>query len=113
MKHFIVTISFKVPTVSIGEHLIRQHLTLLQKGYETGYILMYGPREPEDGTVAIARVESRQELGSALAADPLMAAGLASYDFMEFIPVRFPTSLQGWVDPLGFHHLQPSTDSEG
>lgn len=103
MKHYIVTISFKVPLETIGEHLIKQHFEMLQLGYESGHILLYGPSEPENGTILVARVKSRHELGLALAADPLAAAGLATYDFREFIPVRFPRSLQGWVDPLGFH----------
>ena len=102
MKHFIVIVSFKVPIAAIGEHLLRQHLALLQKGYESGYILLYGPREPEEGTMVLARVESRRALKPALEVDPLVVSGIASYDFMEFIPVRFPVSLQGWVDPLRF-----------
>lgn len=103
MKHYIVTISFKVPIEAIGEHLVKQHFEVLQMGYESGHILLYGPSEPENGTILVARVESRKELGMALAADPLANAGLATYDFQEFIPVRFPPSLQGWVDPLEFH----------
>jgi uncharacterized protein YciI len=103
MNHFVVTFSFNVPVESIGEDLINQHLARLMKGYKLGYVLLFGPREPEDGTLAIIRAESRQSLASALASDPLLKTGIATYEFSEFIPVRFPTSLQGWVDPLGFH----------
>ena len=103
MKHYVVTCTFRVPIEAVGEDLLNQHLAMMQKGYEHGYILLYGPLEPENGTLAIARVESPQALGLALASDPLLAAGIASYDFREFIPIRFPPSLSGWVDPLGFH----------
>ena len=107
MKHYIVICHFKVPIQAIGEHLIAEHLALLQQGYEQGYILMYGPMEPEEGTLAIARVESRQAFAQALSKDPLLSTGIATVDFQEFIPVRFPKSLGGWVEPLGFHE-QPS-----
>ena len=103
MKHYIVTCHFKVPIQAIGEHMISEHLALLQKGYEQGYILMYGPMEPEDGTLAIVRVESRLAFVQAMARDPLLSSGLATCDFQEFIPVRFPKSLVGWVEPIGFH----------
>ncbi len=107
MKHYVVTISFKVPIEAIGEHLVKQHFDVLQMGYESGHILLYGPSEPENGTILVVRVESRKELERALSADPLATAGLAIYEFHEFIPVRFPPSLQGWVDPLGFHQPIP------
>lgn len=113
MKHYIVTISFKIPALSIGEDLIRHHHALLHAGFESGYILMYGPREPEEGTIAVARVESRKLIGAAMAADPLIAAGLATYDFMEFIPIRFPSTLQGWIDPLGFHEASAPVPGPG
>ncbi|HNX31384.1 MAG TPA: hypothetical protein PKM35_07240 [Holophaga sp.] len=103
MKHYVVTCTLRIPIESVGEDLLDQHLAMMQKGYEEGYILLYGPLEPENGTLAIARVESPAALGRALASDPLLAAGIASYDFREFIPIRFPSSLSGWVDPLGFH----------
>ena len=106
MKHIILTISYKVPVESIGEHLVKQHLEVLQRGYELGHILLYGPTDPENGLIIVGRVESRQELGKALASDPLLLSGLAAYDFREFIPVQFPAILDGWVDPLGFHHTE-------
>jgi len=107
MKQFVVIFSFKVPLESIGEQLMLQHLAHLRKGYELGYILLYGPREPERGTLAVVRAESRQALGTALASDPLLRTGIATYDFMEFIPVKYPSSLQGWVNPLEFHQTAP------
>ena len=109
MKHYILTCHFKAPMHAIGEHLISQHLALLQEGYEQGYILMYGPMEPENGTLAIARVESSHLLAVAMARDPLVASGIATFDFLEFIPMRFPMSLGGWVAPIGFHEKAPET----
>lgn len=111
MKHYIVTCHFKMPREAIGEDLIRQHLALLQKGYEEGYILFYGPMEPEVGTVAIARVDAAGLLGTTLVDDPLLARGMISVHFSEFVPIRFPPSLGGWVDPLGFHRqAKPDPD---
>jgi uncharacterized protein YciI len=106
MKHFIVIISFKVPIESIGEHLIRQHFEILQGGCELGHVLLYGPSEPEIGSIVVARVESREKLMEVLDSDPLWKHGLVSHEIREFIPVRYPATLQGWVDPLGFHHTE-------
>jgi len=107
MQHFILTCHFKVPIQDIDEKLMAEHLAGLKQGYEEGYILMYGPIEPGEGTLAIARVESRLSLARALAKDPLLTAGVATFDFQEFIPTRFPESLRGWVEPAGFHEWTP------
>ena len=103
MKQFIVIFSLKVPLEVIGERLMNEHFAHLRRGYDLGYILLYGPRDPESGSVAIVRAESRLALGLALLSDPLLRAGTATYDFTEFVPVKFPSSLQGWVFPLEFH----------
>ncbi|HWQ08427.1 MAG TPA: hypothetical protein VN436_04945, partial [Holophaga sp.] len=75
-------------------------------------ILMYGPLEPEDGTLAIARVESRHAFAQALSKDPLLSTGIATVDFQEFIPTRFPRSLGGWVEPIGFHEQRSAGSRE-
>lgn len=108
MKHYVVTCHFRMPYEAIGVDLIKQHLAILQKGYEEGYILLYGPLEPGHGTLAIARVDSPKLLGEALAEDPLLAKGMISFELTEYIPIRFPPSLDGWVDPLGFHRRSGS-----
>lgn len=106
MKHFIVIISFKVPMKSIGEELIRKHFEILQGGCELGHVLLYGPSKRDNGTIVVARVETRKKLLEILGSDPLWANGLVSHDVREFVPVRYPATLQGWVDPLGFHHTE-------
>lgn len=106
MKHFVVIISFKAPIESIGEELIQQHFEILKAGCELGHVLLYGPTEPGNGTIVVARVESHEKLMEILNSDPLWKNGLVSHDVREFIPVRYPATLQGWVDPLGFHHTE-------
>ncbi len=97
MRHFIVTLSFGVAPVSIGEHLIGQHHALVQDGYDLGIFLLYGPLESATGSVAIARAPNHQVLTQFLEEDPLLKEGLAAYDLVEFIPEVFPHVLNDWL----------------
>ncbi len=106
MKHFIITASFKVPIESIEEGLIQEHFEILQRGCEQGHVLLYGPSRPEAGTIVVARVESREKLLEILNSVPLWKTGCVAIEIREFVPVHYPATLQGWVDPLGFHHTE-------
>lgn len=99
MKHFLVYIQYKVPVEQLGD-AIRLHREFLQIGYDRGWLLMSGPRNPKTGGIIVARAPSREELASFFEDDPYKVMGLADHEFTEFDPVRFQPFLADWVTGL-------------
>ncbi|MHB0967040.1 MAG: NUDIX domain-containing protein [Bellilinea sp.] len=99
MKHFLVHIQYKVPVEQLGD-TVRQHREFLQVGYERGWLLMSGPREPKTAGIVVARAPSREELAGFFENDPYKVMGLADHEFTEFDPVKFQPFLTDWVTGL-------------
>ncbi len=96
MKHFLVSIQYKVPVEQLGDN-VRLHREFLQIGYDRGWLLMSGPRNPKTGGIIIARTHSLEALAEFFKDDPYQLAGLADHEFTEFDPVRFQPFLADWV----------------
>jgi uncharacterized protein YciI len=97
MKHFVVEATYAAPIEKIRAATPR-HRAFLQKGYDAGFFLMSGPREPPTGGFMIARAESREALAAMFAEEPFNAEGLATYTFKEFSPVKRQDWLSQWCD---------------
>lgn len=98
MKHFLVQLDYKVPVESLGD-TIRLHREFLQIGYEKGWLLMSGPRNPATGGIVIARAPSQQELEDFFNDDPYKVSGLATHTFVEFNPVKHQDFISQWINP--------------
>ena len=96
MKHFIVEINYTVPTEQLGD-MTDQHRAFLQKGYDQGWLLCSGPRVPRTGGIVVARAPTLEDLQSFFANDPYKLSGMATYQFVEFQPVKYNPLLEGWV----------------
>ena len=97
MLHFVVEITFTTPDFSRIEPIVPGHRSFLQVGYDRGWLLMSGPQNPRTGGMVIARAPSRAELEAFFRADPYATAGVASYRFTEFNPVKRQAFLESWV----------------
>lgn len=96
MKHYLVQIDYTIPVEALGD-AIQRHRDFLQTGYERGWLLMSGPRNPADGGVVIARAPSREALEAFFKDDPYQVAGLANHTFTEFNPVKFQPFMEDWI----------------
>ena len=97
MKHFVVEIIYKAPIEKITE-LRPIHREFLQKGYESGRLLVSGPQTPQIGGIVIARGESMEEIAEYFSNDPYSKANAAHYQFIEFTPVSRQEFLNDWLD---------------
>lgn len=93
MKHFIVEATYLVPFEEIQE-TIPSHRAFLQTGYDLGFFLCSGPKEPPIGGFLVARADSKAKLEGLFEKEPLSAKGLARFAFTEFLPVK----RQGWTE---------------
>lgn len=96
MLHFVVEITFTAEFSRI-EPVVPEHRAFLQTGYDCGLLLMSGPQNPRVGGMVIARAPSRTELEAFFRDDPYAKAGVASYRFIEFNPVKRQPLLDSWV----------------
>ena len=97
MKHFIVEINYTVPAEQLGD-LTNQHRAYLQTGYDQGLLLCSGPRVPRTGGIVVARAPGLEELQDFFAHDPYKFNRMATYQFIEFQPVKYNPLLEGWVN---------------
>jgi len=96
MRHFVVSLDFKIPFEQFGD-AIQRHRAFLQQGYDQGTLLMSGPREPRTGGIVLARSESMDALQAFFDQDPYRMEGLAEHAFQEFLPVKHQAFLGTWV----------------
>ncbi len=99
MKHFLVDIHYTAPIEKIDE-ILPLHRAFLQTGYDQGYLLCSGPKNPRTGGIVIARAESEDELRNFFKQDPYQQNQAARYAFIEFNPVKFQPFLEKWITGL-------------
>jgi len=100
MKHFLVNVSLKDSLESMGPRKRYEHDMHFRAGFSLGLFLFYGPRNPPDGFIAVARAESRQTLEWYLKDDPLLADPTATVEILEFQPAGFKWLLNEWMSPI-------------
>ncbi|MDR3575911.1 MAG: YciI family protein [Anaerolineaceae bacterium] len=96
MKHFIIEINYLVPAEQLGD-ITNQHRVFLQGGYDQGWLLCSGPRVPRTGGIVVGRAPALEDLQDFFKQDPYQVNGLATYNFIEFQPVKYNPFLEGWV----------------
>jgi uncharacterized protein YciI len=96
MKHFLVFINYKVPVEQLGE-TVQRHRDFLQTGYDRGWLLMSGPRNPKTGGIVVARAPSQADLVVFFKYDPYKILNLADHEFLEFDPVKHQHWLADWI----------------
>jgi len=102
MNHFFINVTLKVSQDAIDPRKRLEHEMHFRAGFSLGLFLFYGPRNPSDGFIAVARAESRQALDWFLKEDPLLADQMATVEILEFQPARFKWLLNEWMHPI--HH---------
>lgn len=100
MRHFLIEITYTAPLAAIDATL-SAHREFLQRGYDSGHLLMSGPMTPRVGGVVIARAPSSEELERFFNEDPFRVQKLARYRIVEFTPVKHQALLTEWCRTSG------------
>ncbi|MDE1170169.1 MAG: YciI family protein [Verrucomicrobium sp.] len=95
MKHFYIEITYTAPLEVVAETL-GVHRDFLQTGYDQGILLLSGPMNPRTGGFIVGRGDSLEEFQAFMADDPFLKKNVASYRFVEFVPVKHQPFLQEW-----------------
>ena len=99
MKHFLVMINYTVPLEKI-DSILPQHRKFLQDGYDNKILLFSGPKNPRSGGVVVARAVSIDVIKDFFNHDPYFINNCATYDFIEFNPVKHQDFLDPWLEGM-------------
>lgn len=97
MKHFLLELTYLVPIETL-ETVLASHRAFLQTGYDKGWLLLSGPKNPRVGAVLIGRAPSLDEFKAFFINDPYQLNHYAEYSFSEFLPVKHQQFLTDWVN---------------
>lgn len=82
---FIILLTYQKPVADI-DRLMNQHVAWLKNHYATGLFIASGRRVPRTGGVILARSGDADALSAAMAEDPFVAHGAATFELVEFTP---------------------------
>jgi len=96
MQTFLVELNFLKPFASFGD-VVPQHRAFLQTGYDSGLLLMSGPRDDKTGGIVVARAPDLPTLQSFFELDPYKLNGLAEHRFMGFTAAKRAPLVEDWI----------------
>ena len=83
---FLISLTYTASLELIDKYRA-DHRDWLDQGIADGWLLLAGPREPREGGVLLAR-GTRAELQEKASTDPFFLNGVATFELVEFIPVK-------------------------
>ena len=89
---FILSLTYVAPLDQVDQH-IEAHMAWVKDGYERGWFLASGRKQPRTGGVILARGD-RAELEAYTRADPFAVAGVATYEIAEVVLSRTAAGLE-------------------
>ncbi|WP_020526440.1 YciI family protein [Flexithrix dorotheae] len=84
---FIINLTYKVPLEKVDQYL-EDHITYLNKQFESGNFLASGRKVPRDGGIILSKVSDKATLVEILDQDPFKSNDLADYQIIEFVPSK-------------------------
>jgi 3-oxoadipate enol-lactonase len=108
-RAFVLLVTYTAPLPRIDE-LLEDHRAWLDRHFADGTFLVSGPQVPRVGGTILANAGTRRELEDLVTTDPLVRAGAAEYDVVEFSPTRGPYAASARPSPPGSSTLpEPAT----
>ena len=81
---FLLLLTYRVPLSEVDPH-VPAHMTWLADQYAAGAFLMSGRKQPRTGGVIVANASTRAEAEAIATGDPLVRAGVADCEVVEFL----------------------------
>lgn len=91
---FVIIANYLKPLSEVDKYL-QAHRDHLELGYQKNYFIASGPQEPRVGGVILSQLEDKKLLEEFLAQDPFYLNEIASYQMIEFHPVKFHQDFRG------------------
>ncbi len=96
---FVVQLTYLVDDTEVDKYL-SAHREFLDYYYKQGLLVMSGPMKPRTGGIIIAATNDRDYLESIFKQDPYYLADIASYQLIEFVPVKHCNELKDLIQKM-------------
>lgn len=94
---FVIVITYQKPLAEVDKYLAA-HRDFLSGGYEKNYFICSGPQNPRSGGVIISQLNDRKQLENFLKDDPFLINQIASYQIIEFTPVKYHADFSEFIN---------------
>jgi uncharacterized protein YciI len=94
---FVILVQYTKDIQDVDQHL-SAHRDYLETGYQKGYLMASGPQNPRTGGVLLSQLKDRQILEVFLQHDPFYIYDIATYQVIEFTPVKYHQLLSSFVN---------------
>lgn len=94
---FLILTKYVRPLAEVDQFLAA-HRAFLGEHYAKGTLVCSGPQEPRTGGVIVARCASRSEVEALMAQDPFTINMIATYELIEFHPVKVAAGLEKYLE---------------
>lgn len=93
---FVLSVTYIAPIEAVEPH-VEPHMQWVSAGYERGWFLASGRKNPRTGGIILAK-GTREEIEAYLAEDPFVTGGVAEYEVTEVLFSRTAPGLEGLAD---------------
>lgn len=100
MRYFLLEATFLdcYPHGPVLKSAIQDHLQYLQRGFESGRVLIGGPIPGPNGDLLLFKAESRGEAELFCQRDPAVVMNVQHYRIVEFEPAYSDSSAWEWLN---------------
>lgn len=93
---FIVKVGYKKGIEEVDKFLL-EHRAFLEQGYQKNFLIASGPQNPRIGGIILSQLTDKQQLEDFLSQDPFSLYDIASYEIIEFTPVKYHKDFAAFV----------------
>lgn len=93
---FLALVTYTKPIEEIDK-LLLEHRAFLAEHYKSGTLICSGPQNPRTGGVILGRAHSKAAFEKILADDPFKKHDVATYQIIEFEPVKYADGFEKWL----------------
>ena len=93
---FILKLTYTKPIAEVDRYLV-EHRAWLDTLYTAREALCSGPQNPRTGGIIILSVKDKQRVEAIIAADPFHREGVATYEVIEFDPVKYAPEIAALI----------------
>ena len=93
---YLIQVTYIKPISEIDKHLV-DHRAFLDQYYASGKLICSGPRNPRTGGIILSNAKSLDEVWNFIHNDPFHINGIASYEVIEFNPIKYAKGFEPFV----------------
>ncbi len=94
---FLVLLTYKKPIEDVEAYL-EEHVAFLDKYYALNKFVCSGRRNPRTGGIILVNHVTKAEIAEIIEEDPFKKYDIADYQIIEFIPTRYDSRFEVFVN---------------